>query len=52
MPQQFLSLLPSQMWQMAGPGSQRMEIGSLAAQAVLKVHLVEGCGAKNGVLIK
>lgn len=40
------------MWQMAGPGSQQMYIGSLAAQPVFKVHLVQGCGTKNGVLFK
>lgn len=40
------------MWQMAGPGSQRIGTGSLATWPVFKVHLVQGCGAKNGVLIK
>lgn len=40
------------MWQMAGPGSQQIQMESLAAHPVFKVHLVQGYGAKNGILIK
>ena len=37
---------------MAASGSQQIKIGSLGPQSVFNVPLVEGCGAKNGVLIK
>ena len=40
------------MWQMAGPGSQQIQIESLAAHPVFKVHLVQGYRTKDGVLIK
>lgn len=40
------------MWQMAASGSQQIKIGSLGPQPVFNVPLIEGCGAKNGVLIK
>lgn len=46
------SQLPRWIWQMAGPAKQRIEVESLSAHSVLKVHLVPGCGAKNGVLIE
>lgn len=40
------------MWQMAGPGSRRIEIGSLAAHPVFKVYPVQGNSAENGAFIK
>lgn len=34
---------------MAGPGSQRIEMGSLAARPVFKVHLIQGRSAQNSL---